>query len=234
LPSGRGEPIAISQTDANSPISGYTMHMLEQLMLFAALVTTSPPQAGGGDPDPAQVTEIDAIECRLDVPSYQGFALALEGEEKLATKRQWKKVASANPLLLEYELPAPITVAGTYTTRRIAFSSDAILAVLDLADPAVIADGEKIANTMDAEPMIDSIVASGRASRAEAERLITFRKFLGERVIKEVIEPATGEEQFGSRTIVARSISNASTHRGKTLYGCGYRMEILDKDGAPL
>jgi hypothetical protein len=208
--------------------------MFEQLMLFAALVITSPLQADGSDSDPARVAELDAIECRLDVPSYQGFALALEGEEDLAAKRRWKKTASANPLLLEYELPAPITVAGTYTTRRIAFSSDAILAILDLADPAVIAGKEKIANTMDAEPMIDAIVVSGKASRAEAERLVTFRKFLGERVLKDVTEPATGEQQFGSRTIVARSISNVNTHRGKTLYGCAYRMEILDKDGTPL
>jgi hypothetical protein len=33
---------------------------------------------------------------------------------------------------------------------------------------------------------------------------------------------------------VARSISNATTHPGKTFYGCAYRMEMLDKDGKPL
>ena len=82
--------------------------------------------------------------------------------------------------------------------------------------------------------MIDALVAEGRRTRAEVERSIRFRKFLGERVVTDVTEPARDGETFGSRTVVARSISNATTHPGKTLYGCSYRMEILDADGEPL
>ena len=182
----------------------------------------------------AQVREADAIACRLDVPAYQRFAMALEGEEQRAARRGWRKVSPEDAALLEYTLPAPITVAGSYRTRRIAFTGSGILAILDLPDPGVIAAGEQIANQMDVEPLIAEIVASGKATRAEAEQLIKFRKFLGERVIKDVTEPAAEGESFGSRTTVVRSISNSPAYPGKTLYGCAYRMEILDKDGTPL
>lgn len=213
--------------------------MLHALILHAlilhALPLLSPVQADVvRQADPAQVSAIDAIDCRLDVPGYMQFAMALEGDEDLAAKRHWKKVTSRNSFMTEYELPAPITVAHRYATRRIAFTADAILAVLDLADPAVIAREEQVANTMNAEPLIADMVASGKASRAEAESAIKFRKFLGSRTIRDVTERASDGEGFGSHMTIARSISNATTHPGKTLYGCSYRLELLDKDGTPL
>jgi hypothetical protein len=204
------------------------------LPLVASLMMSTMQPEGGADLEPAQISEADAIACRLDGPSYRRFSFAVEGEEEIARKRGWKKVASANPLLLEFDLPAPITVAGTYSTRRIAFTSDGILAILDLADPNVIAAKENIENTMSAEPMIAAIVASGKATRAEAEAMIQFRKFLGERVVQDVTEPAPEKGGYGSRTVIAHTISNVTTHKGKTFYGCSYRMEILDENGAPL
>lgn len=42
------------------------------------------------------------------------------------------------------------------------------------------------------------------------------------------------DDSFGTRTIIARSISNVASHPGKTLYGCSYRIELLDRDGNPL
>ena len=184
-------------------------------------------------PDPARISETDAIECRISVPDYNGFALSLGEADGIAQARHWKKIDSANPFLSEYELPNPITVAGSYRTTRIAFSASAILAILDVADPAAIARAENVPNTMDPDPMIEDLARSSGKSYAEVAAEIKFRKFLGERIVSEKTEPAKGEE-FGTHMVVARSISNATSHPGKTLYGCSYRMEILDKDGKPL
>lgn len=208
--------------------------MITSLPLAAALMLPALQLAAGADLDPMQVREADAIACRLDGPTYRRFAFAIEGEEKIARKRGWKKVASTNPMLLEFDLPAPIAVAPGYSTRRIAFTGDGILAVLDLADPGVIAAQEQIANTMDPEPMIAALVASGKVTRAEAEGMIEFRKFLGEKVVQDVTEPAAEPGGYGSRTVIAHTISNTTTHKGKTFYGCSYRMEILDENGDPL
>jgi hypothetical protein len=47
---------------------------------------------------------------------------------------------------------------------------------------------------------------------------------------------ASGRRQdgFGSRLTVARTISNATSHPGKTFHGCACRIRVLDSDGAPL
>lgn len=195
------------------------------ISLLAALiaVTAAPVE---DDFDPTKISEVDALQCRLDVPSYNGFAFAVTGEEQIARKRGWRKVAGGNPMLDEYELPAPITVAGKWSTRRIAFSSSGIVAILDVADPAVVAKGEGIANAADAEAMYQEL---GIASPADG-----FRKFLGEKVIVDRTVPASADDLFGSHVTIARSISNVSTLPGKTLYGCSYRMELLGKDGRPL
>jgi hypothetical protein len=183
---------------------------------------------------PAETSEVDVIHCRLDVPSYMQFAMAIDGEEKLAQKRRWKRMPSRNAFMTEYELPQAITVAGAYSTRRIAFTSNAMLAILDLPDPATVARPERIENAMSAEPTIDALVDTGKMTRAQAEAAVPFRKFLGERILEDVAEPAGQGELYGSHSVVARSISNATTHPGKTFYGCTYRFEMLDKDGTPL
>jgi hypothetical protein len=212
--------------------------MLFQTLALYALSLALPLQQASAqdDPvelDPAQIAEADAIACRLDVPNYMAFAMAIRGKDGIARQRGWKQVGSDKGFILEYQLPAPITVAG-HTTRRIGFTGDSILAILDLPDPAVVARPEQIANEMDLEPLIAELVASGKATRAQVEAEFKFRKFLGQRVVKEETRPAGEEADFGSRTVVARTISNVTTHPGKTLYGCAYRLELLDKDGTPL
>lgn len=190
------------------------------LGLLAALLPASLPAAPAQDEiDPGTIDVRDAIECRLDARHYTAFAMALNGEEKLAAKRGWKPVKSANLLLAEYDLPAPIVVAGGYSTRRIAFSASGVVAVLDLPDPAVVARQVQVENTMAAEGLPAGAVK--------------FRKFLGERVVRDVTDPADGDH-YRARTVIARSVSNVATHPGKTLYGCSYRIEMLDKDGNPL
>ena len=201
---------------------------------FALTLALAVQHADAAEDGPARTSELDAINCRLDVPHYMQFALALDGEEKLARKRRWKAVVSRNAFIKEYELPAAITVAGAYRTRRIGFTGNAILAILDLPDPATIARAERIDNAMSADPMIAALAATGTMTRPQAEAALPFRKFMGERILTDVTEPAGAEDGYGSHFVVARTISNATTHPGKTFYGCSYRLELLDKDGTAL
>jgi len=203
------------------------------IFLYALTLAVSLQRADTPNIGPAATSEVDAINCRLDVPSYMQFAMAITGEEKLAQTRRWKRVASRNAFMNEYELPQAIII-GAYSTRRIAFTSNAILAILDLADPARLARSEQIENAMEAAPMIDALVGTGKMTRQQAEAAVPFRKFMGERIVQDVTEPAGQGESYGSRSVVARAISNATTHPGKTFYGCSYRLEMLDKDGTPL
>lgn len=205
-----------------------------RIALLAALLPASALAAVQDDEvDPTKIDVRDAIACRLDAPTYNGFAMAVAGDDALAAKLGWKPVKSGNFLMKEYELPAPIVVAGEYSTRRIAFTSTGVLAILDQPDPAVVARKEKIENGMPTEGLIDTLVASGKVTRAQAEAEIKFHKFLGERVISDVTDPASGDH-FRARTRIALNVSNVATHPGKTLYGCSYKIELLDKDGNPL
>lgn len=208
---------------------------MHRMILALAIVFTTPAVAAADDEfDPSTVSVTDAINCYLDVPTYNAFALSVTGEGGEAEARGWQKVESANPFLAEYELPEPVAITGDWITSRIAFSSSGILAILDVADPKVIAVTEGIANEMDPEPLVDAIVASGKASRGEVEAEITFRKFLGQRVLIDETEPAKTPDDYGTHTVIARSISNVASHPGKTLYGCSYRIELLDAQGKPI
>lgn len=205
-------------------------------LLVPLVLIATPPALAAEDQVFASngVSEIDAINCYLDVPTYNGFAFAVAGEDDLAARRDWRKIETGNPFMSEYELPSPIVVTGHHETSRIGFTSSGIVAILDVADPEVIAREEGITNAMDPEPLIDAIAASGKTTRAQVEKEITFRKFLGERVMVDVTEPAADGDDFGTHTTITRIVSNVTTHPGKTLYGCSYRIELLGKDGKPL
>ena len=204
---------------------------------FVLLLAVSPVHAADVDFDPAKVSLSDALTCKLDVPSYNGFAIAVAEDGGLAAQRHWVKIKNNNPFLSEYEMPGPIQIAG-YATRRIAFSSSGILAVLDEPNPEVIAKPEGIKNQMDPEPLIASIVAEGKATRAQIDATmrdeVTFHKFLGEKVIADHTELPQKGESFGAHSKIALSVSNVTSHPGKTLYGCSYTMEMLDSEGKPL
>lgn len=211
--------------------------MAVQLLLAAALgggLAASAVQAEEPEFDPATVSVVDAIECRLQAPAYNGFAWALNGEAKLADRLHWKRIESDNPFLNEYELPEAITVAGHYTTRRVAFTSTGVVAILDLPDPNVLGAELKIENEMSPDPMIEAIVASGKATRAEVDAEIKFRKFLGQKILSDTQRPPEDGDSFGDHTVISLNVSNVTSHPDKTLYGCSYKMELTDKDGKPL
>ncbi|MGE0775545.1 MAG: hypothetical protein AB7G25_01065 [Sphingomonadaceae bacterium] len=211
------------------------MRLALSLLLLAATPASASDEA---EFDPADVSIVDAINCHVDVPTYNGFAMAIGSEDNLASRLGWRKVPGENPFLAEYELPEPVLVTGTWSTRRIAFSASGVMAILDVADPMVVATGEEIRNELETDAAIAEIVnaavRAGVASRAEVESGIALRKFLGQRVLVDVTEHATEPDGFGTHTVIARSISNVSSHPGKTLYGCSYKIELLGRDGKPL
>lgn len=205
---------------------------MKPLLLALTLLAAEP----APEPDPAAVDVVDAIGCKLEAPTYTGFALALAsgGPDAPDARHGWRKIDSGNPFMNEYVLPAPINVAGHYSTTHIGFTASGVVAILDLPDPAAIAHEEGIANTMDSEPLIQSLIAAGKGTREEIEKKLTFRKFLGNKVVAEHRIPPAAGENFGLHTTITREISNVSTAPGKTLYGCSYSQQITDRDGKPL
>jgi hypothetical protein len=96
---------------------------------LAPLVLLATPAVAEGF-DPASLDLAALIECRADMPAYNGFALWLAGEPGAVGKLGWKEVAAGNPFLVQYELPTKIRVFGRETTS-IAFSATGPMAVLD-------------------------------------------------------------------------------------------------------
>lgn len=205
---------------------------MKTLFLLLAAATAEP----AAEFDPANVDLVDALTCHLEAPAYNGFAMALAsgGADAPDAKRGWRKLKTDNPYMIEYQLPTPITLAGHYTTSHIGFTASGVVGFLDQPDPAVIAGPEGIANAMDANPLLDSLAASGKASRAEIEKQVIFRKFMGQKLVVDRQTPPAPGESFGMHTTIAHEISNVSTAPGKTLYGCSYQMVPTDKDGKPL
>lgn len=164
------------------------------------IVTTALAQAEK-EYDPDAVNVVDAINCKLDARQYMGFSVTLSAEDGGFKKRGWKKQESGNLFLSQYLLPSPINVAG-YKTNKIVFSANAVLAVLDVADPSKLALQEKIQNSF---PGSD--------------------KFLGER---ELINKVEKDQETGwtVTTRITRNISTVSSHPGKTLVGCSYDMNV--------
>lgn len=158
--------------------------------------------------DPRTIDVSLLLNCAADVPTYNTFALSLDDEKYGAKARGWKKVESGNPFLSQYQLPRPIDVVGdvtdVFTTQTIVFSSSAIMAVIDLKDPT------ELAKSMGID---DYVSLPG--------------KFMGQRIIS---ESSTDEPDLNTRfkTKIAQSVSTVSSHPGKTLYGCSYRIDTED------
>jgi hypothetical protein len=132
-----------------------------------------------------------------------GFIMTLTTDDEPGSyqARGWTRLESKNSWMTQYRLPAPITVFG-HITSEVAFTSSAMLAVLDLPDPQVLADAQKISNIM---PM--------------------GTRFLGEREISNTtkIEKDVG---FTVKQRVSINISTMASHPGQTLIGCSYKMDM--------
>ncbi len=205
------------------------MDLVLRILMCAVLtlssVTAATAQDNSDDFDPLGIDITDAINCKIDAPTYNSLAMSVSTDRK---KRGWKIVKSDNPFLNEYLLPQPIVVAGLKTSR-IAFSSTAILAVLDLADPNVVANKEGIANDADPQVLFDDL----QLTPEQIKEIPKTDKFMGQKTFSDTTEKDK-ELNMSFHTVIARTISNVSTLPGKTLYGCSYRIEVLGADGKPI
>jgi hypothetical protein len=158
--------------------------------------------------DPLTIDVGELLNCASDVPTYNTFAMSLDDKKYGYRARGWTKVDSKNPFLSEYRLPKPMDVVGgvteTYRTQTIVFSSSAIMAVIDLKDPTELAKSLNID---------DYVSFPG--------------KFMGQRVVSET---AKDDAELGMRftSKIAQSVSTVTSHPGKTLYGCSYRIDMED------
>jgi len=162
------------------------------------------------DFDPATLDMAKLIECRTyDVPSYNALAFWLMEDGGKAARARFGLIPekSANPMLSAYALKTPLSVFGRQT-RHIVFTSSGPMAVLDEADPHLIA------RELDVPAAIDLPA-----------------KFLGEREIS-----ATSEKDEGTGMIfksrITLNVSTVTSHPGKTLAGCSYVLDMVEASDA--
>nr|WP_292512848.1 hypothetical protein [Mesorhizobium sp.] len=155
--------------------------------------------AGAEEFDPAWFDLAALIECRADVPAYNGLAFWLSGEPGAPAKLGWKDVPAGNPFLRQYELPATVGVFG-YETSSIVFTATGPMAVLDGVSAPDLARELGI-----------------------APEVATPEKFLGEKIVVESSEEADGMT-FSTR--IALNVSTVDSHPGKVLAGCSYALDV--------
>lgn len=161
-----------------------------------------------------------ALDCKLDARTYNGFALQLQDPSVGWKKRRWEQVKSGNPFLSEFALPKPVAIAG-YKTNRIAFSAGAVLAILDEPDAAKVGATLGISNQADGAAKTLGLPVDLAATVPRTG------KFLGE---AEVLDQKERDESSGMtfHTRIARSVSTVTSHPGKTLAGCAYGISTWD------
>lgn len=156
------------------------------------------PAAGA---DRTAVTVERALSCTLDVAEYNAFAFRVHDEPAARRALGMTAVRGPNPLLAEYRLARPVAAFGR-PTRRVAFTSSGLLALLEGVDAAALA------RELDVPAVVD---------RPE--------KFLGQRVL--VDEPVDlGAPGVEARRRITRDVSTVSTHPGVVFAGCGYRIDV--------
>jgi len=142
------------------------------------------------------------IECRQDYRALRALAPLLM--DPLAAVRQgWQPLPQTNLFMSEYRLLAPIHVFG-YSTEHIAFAGTAIMAVIDLPHPRVLAQELAL------ETAIDT-----------AEKALFGREVFS----REGIDPSSGQNIIESAVL---NVSNVASHPGKTLVGCEYSLDVDD------
>ncbi|MGX9179394.1 hypothetical protein [Mesorhizobium sp. BHbdii] len=155
--------------------------------------------AKASDYDPTSLNLAALIECRADVPAYNGFAFWLSGEPGAPEKLGWTEVPAGNSFLTQFELPAAVGVFG-YETASIVFTATGPMAVLDGVSAPDLARELGI-----------------------APEVATLEKFLGEKVVVESREEADGMT-FSTR--IALNVSTVDSHPGKVLAGCSYALDV--------
>lgn len=110
----------------------------------------------------------------------------------------FSKVKQPNGFIVEYQLPKSIVVFGGFKTKRIAFGSSGILAILDANE----ATPKALAAKLSLQPVP---VGSNQIIYA--------------RVIKDDTDDVAS-------IVIRLNASTIDSHPGKTFVGCEYRMEV--------
>ncbi len=146
------------------------------------------------------------IECRQSVSEFAALA-PVAADPLKAVALGWRPLPQGNLFMNEYRLNTPITVFG-HGAEHIAMAGGTIVAVLDLPDPRVLASELALETGYDA----DNKFMAGR-----------------ELVSRDVIDAKTGQALIES---VILSVSNVTSHPGKTLAGCTYSLDQPAEDEA--
>jgi hypothetical protein len=173
------------------------------LALALALALPATAFARGDDaPAPAAGTPPDLsalLECRLGYADFMAYQPVLLDPLK-AVALGWRPQPQANPFMVEYRLNAPVTVFGR-KSDHIAFAGEGVVAVLDLADPRVLARELQLETGIDTPEK----ALFGREARAT--------------------ELAGPDGSPGWIETAVINVSNVDSHPGKTLAGCSYSLD---------
>jgi hypothetical protein len=175
--------------------------------LALSLALPLPLAAADDAPDPALPDLSALIECRLGYGDFMAYQPVLR-DPLAAVALGWRPLPQANPFMIEYRLNAPVTVFG-HGSDHIAFAGDGVVAVLDLADPRVLARELQLETGVDTPEK----ALFGREVRAE-----------------ETTGPDGGPGWIDSAVI---NVSNVDSHPGKTLAGCSYSLDPPDEVEEP-
>jgi len=179
------------------------------LLLAALLPATALAQEAGDDSATAgPLPDLSALlECRLGYADFMAYMPVLRDPLK-AVALGWRPQPQTNPFMIEYRLNAPLTVFGRQSDH-IAFAGDGVVAVLDLADPRVLARELQLETGVDTPEK----AIFGREARAG-----------------ETTGPDGSAGWIESAII---NVSNVTSHPGKTLAGCSYSLDPpVDEDPA--
>ena len=184
-------------------------HRLPAALLLAATLSVAAAIRAqeAQDPAPAALPDLSALlECRLGYTDFMAYMPVLQDPLK-AVALGWRPQPQANPFMLDYRLNTPVTVFGRQTDH-IAFAGDGVVAVLDLADPRVLARELKLETGVDTP----SKAIFGLEAHAE-----------------DVVGPDGLPGWIESAVI---NVSNVDSHPGKTLAGCSYSLDPPETEDA--
>jgi hypothetical protein len=177
-------------------------------LIAAALLTALPLLALAQDTepawDPAQVDLSALISCEGQPEQFLALAIAIQDPLK-AVSLGWRPLPQTNMFMTEYALNAPVTVFG-HSSQHIAFAGSSVMAILDLPDP------RPLAKQLGLEAAVDT-----------PEKAMFGKEVLSE----ETLDKASGMVLIRSAVL---SVSNVTSHPGKTLAGCTYSIDPAEED----
>lgn len=177
-------------------------------LIAAALLTALPLPALAQDTDPAwdpaQVDLSALISCQGQPEQFMALAIAIQDPLK-ALSLGWRPLPQTNMFMTEYALNAPVTVFG-HSSQHIAFAGSSVMAILDMPDP------RPLARQLGLEAAVDT-----------PEKAMFGKEVLSE----ETADKASGKVLIRSAVL---SVSNVTSHPGKTLAGCTYSIDPAEED----